>query len=452
MTERLNAARDKLVGGGFDEPLPEEELSGRYSERRKALASQEGEHKQAMKAIEDSLKRIGENRRRIIDAGIEPGQVQPATSLQVVEDGKAQLESLLKALRMGRDEAATRKEAFRIRYDKARNAHAVNSELIRNLFDGLNAMLERTTDNYEPFYFLYERMADHAGILSQQISMLKARLEGLDRSRTDVVEHCFMHGRRMVEELGRIEKNSVVRLEGRATPTSMLKVLMNPVQENEARERMVQHVGKSIELMKEEVRSGKETRQARPAIERLIRSRELLNQYLGTTRIPVQVFKIDLSMGNSRLKYWEDAVRENSGGEKFVVYFSVLTALMAYTRAAEQMALEAPGDSVSRESRHVLIMDNPFGPISSMHLLKPLFDIAKRYRTQLICLTDLKQSSILNNFNLVYMLRIRKGAASSDEYLKWEAFKRSEEVPETDEALEKAFYRVSDFTQMTLGE
>jgi hypothetical protein len=153
-----------------------------------------------MKAIEDSLKRIGENRRRIIDAGIEPGQVQPATSLQVVEDGKAQLESLLKALRMGRDEAATRKEAFRIRYDKARNAHAVNSELIRNLFDGLNAMLERTTDNYEPFYFLYERMADHAGILSQQISMLKARLEGLDRSRTDVVEHCFMHGRRMVEE------------------------------------------------------------------------------------------------------------------------------------------------------------------------------------------------------------------------------------------------------------
>jgi hypothetical protein len=452
MTERLNAAREKLVGAGFDEPLPEGELSGHYSERRKAFSLQEGEHKQAMKAIEDSLKRIGEDRRRITDAGIEPGQVQPAASLLVVEDGKAQLESLLKALRMGRDEAATRKEAFRIRYDKARNAHAVNSELIRNLFDGLNAMLERTTDNYEPFYFLYERMADHAGILSQQISMLKARLEGLDRSRTDVVEHCFMHGRRMVEELGRIEKNSVVRLEGRATPTSMLKVLMNPVQEAEARERMVQHVGKSIELMKEEVRSGKETRQARPAIERLIRSRELLNQYLGTTRIPVQVFKIDLSMGNSRLKYWEDAVRENSGGEKFVVYFSVLTALMAYTRAAEQMALAAPGDSVSRESRHVLIMDNPFGPISSMHLLKPLFDIAKRYRTQLICLTDLKQSSILNNFNLVYMLRIRKGAASSDEYLKWEALKRSEEVPETDEALEKAFYRVSDFTQMTLGE
>ena len=122
------------------------------------------------------------------------------------------------------------------------------------------------------------------------------------------------------------------------------------------------------------------------------------------------------------------------------------------SRGLEQAALAAPGDSATRESRHVLIMDNPFGPISSMHLLKPLFDIAKRYRTQLICLTDLKQSSILNNFNLVYMLRIRKGAASTDEYLKWEAFKRSEEVPENDEALEKAFYRVSDYAQMTLGD
>ena len=452
MADRLRNARERLVGAGFAEPLPEEELSGHCSERRKALALRERELKQAVSRIEESVHRIGADQRRIVDAGIEPGQVQPAASLMISEDGKAQLEGLLKTLRTGREEATTRKDAFRHRYDKARSVHAVNSDLVRNLFDGLNAMLERTTDNYEPFYFLYERMEEHAGILEKQISFLKIHLESLDRSRTDVVEHCFMHGRRMVEELGHIEKNSMVRLEGRATATSMLKVLMNPVQENEARERMVQHVEKSIELMKGEVRSGKETRQARPAIERLIRSRELLNQYLGTTRIPVQVFKIDLNMGNSRLKYWEDAVRENSGGEKFVVYFSVLTALMAYTRAAEQAALAAPGDSATRESRHVLIMDNPFGPISSMHLLKPLFDIAKRYRTQLICLTDLKQSSILNNFNLVYMLRIRKGAASTDEYLKWEAFKRSEEVPENDEALEKAFYRVSDYAQMTLGD
>ena len=48
------------------------------------------------------------------------------------------------------------------------------------------------------------------------------------------------------------------------------------------------------------------------------------------------------------------------------------------------------------------------------------------------------------------MLRVRKGAASQNEYLKFEAFKRSNEVATQDEALEKAFYRVSDFQQMQL--
>jgi hypothetical protein len=448
--ERLKAVMERLAEVGLSEPLPKSDIRGKYPERKREIEQTERELKWEALRIAGLQQRIEKDLGRILDAGIDPNQVRPMTSYQVQEDWKVQLDLLLEALRTGAKEAGIRKDAFRIRYDKVRNEHAAASGTIHDLFDGLDAMLERATDSYEPFYFLYERMQDHIGILAQQIARLKANLEGLERSRSDVVEHCFMHGRRMVEELQRIEQNSMVRLEGRSGPTSMLRVGMKLDGEKEARTRIALHVEKSIELMKEEVRSGKDIRQARPAIERLIRSRELLNKYLGTERIPIHVFKIDLNMGNSKFKVWEDAVRENSGGEKFVVYFSVLTALMAYTRAAEQAALSAPGEQLARDARHVLIMDNPFGPISSQHLLKPLFEIAKRYGTQLICLTDLKQSSILNNFNLVYMLRVRKGAASADEYLKFEEFKRSQDVPESEEALEKAFYRVSDFTQMKL--
>ena len=92
---------------------------------------------------------------------------------------------------------------------------------------------------------------------------------------------------------------------------------------------------------------------------RLMSSRELLNVFLGNPHIPVSVFKIDLNMQNSRLKRWEDAVRENSGGEKFVVFFSVLSALMTYTRAR---AMEAAGGDAGTDTR-VLVMDNPFGHI-----------------------------------------------------------------------------------------
>jgi hypothetical protein len=109
-------------------------------------------------------------------------------------------------------------------------------------------------------------------------------------------------------------------------------------------------------------------------------------------------------------------------------------------------ALGADPDSATR----VLIMDNPFGPISSEHLLEPMFEIARRHRTQLICLSDLKQNSILNCFNLIFMLKVRTAAIGGNEYLKFEEFVRDESALENDEKLEKAIYRASEKQQLSL--
>ena len=67
-----------------------------------------------------------------------------------------------------------------------------------------------------------------------------------------------------------------------------------------------------------------------------------------------------------------------------------------------------------------MLMDNPFGPISSEHLLKPLFEIAEKYNTQLICLTDLKQNSIMNQFKVIFMMKIVPNTSGTMEYLKVE--------------------------------
>jgi hypothetical protein len=119
---------------------------------------------------------------------------------------------------------------------------------------------------------------------------------------------------------------------------------------------------------------------------------------------------------------------------------------MAYTRAR---AMEEAGADAEADTR-VLLMDNPFGPISSEHLLGPLFEIARRHRTQLICLSDLKQNSIMNCFNLIYMLKVRSAAIGSNEYLRFEEVIRDESAIRDDERLEKAVFRTSEVKQLSL--
>ncbi len=89
----------------------------------------------------------------------------------------------------------------------------------------------------------------------------------------------------------------------------------------------------------------------------------------------------------------------------------------------------------------VLIMDNPFGPITSEHLLKPLFDIAAKYNTQLICLTDLKEHTVFDRFNLIYAINIERELGRDEEYIELKLLKKDTE----DELVEEEVISVSQF-------
>ncbi len=226
----------------------------------------------------------------------------------------------------------------------------------------------------------------------------------------------------------------------------MLKIDLVSDSSEKARERMQHYIEAGIEKVRQESRLNKRPEEIRRSVIKLMSSRELLNTYLGNSHIPVSVYKIDINPRNSGLKLWEDAAHQNSGGEKFVVFFSVLSALMSYARTRAMANL---GGVAEKESSSVLVMDNPFGPISSEHLLNPLFEIARKHRTQLICLSDLKQNSIMNCFNLIYMLKIRTTSMGNKEYLKFEEIIRDSGDFQEDERLEKAVFR-SEFRQLTL--
>lgn len=133
--------------------------------------------------------------------------------------------------------------------------------------------------------------------------------------------------------------------------------------------------------------------------------------------------KIDQNPGNSGYRTWEQTQVNNSGAEKFVVYFAVILAMMAYARDGY--------DDMTGERRSVLILDNPFGPISSRHVLEPMFAIAKNYHVQMICLSDISKSDIVSCFELVIRAIVKRFTLSSKEQL----------THEGNERIEHGFYR-----------
>jgi len=189
--------------------------------------------------------------------------------------------------------------------------------------------------------------------------------------------------------------------------------------------------------VKEQLKNGKFKKEVQELISKFMSSEELLNVISDLSDLRIKAFKVDINAKHSQAKDWEKVMKENSGGERFVSFFAVMIALMSYARNSKRNT-----EDYSRKNTDtkVLFMDNPFGPISSVHLLKPLFDIAKKYNTQLICLTDLKQNSIMNQFRVIFMMKIVPNTTVTMEYLKVEESTYTGEEDPVEENLEMLNY------------
>lgn len=128
-----------------------------------------------------------------------------------------------------------------------------------------------------------------------------------------------------------------------------------------------------------------------------ITTAKLYDAVIGIKDVNIVLRKLEAlnnQIGTSRVK-WTDVVK-NSGGEGFVSAFVILVSLLSYMRKDS----ETIGNK--KEEGKVLIMDNPFGKMSSEHLIKPVMTIAEKYNTQLICYTAQKGDNIYNRFPNIY--------------------------------------------------
>lgn len=160
---------------------------------------------------------------------------------------------------------------------------------------------------------------------------------------------------------------------------------------------------------------------------------KLFDEYVPIRSIKVSISKIEQ---NKVSKIPWEAVGKVSGGEEFVSVFILFISLMSYAR----------GYQLSRkQSGKVLVMDNPFGPVSSEHLLEPLFKIAKTYDAQLICFTHINTSAITSQFDLIYSLRVVRDVGSSQEHVDVKLIK---DLRSNEEYLESGLFETGDVEQL----
>lgn len=283
-----------------------------------------------------------------------------------------------------------------------RNTHT----LFTGTLDGILSVIDNHDIAGDKYFTLYERTEGDIRRYQDRIAQLAIWLKDVEDSRKQLVTNCLQRVGRLYENLMILSKKSTIQIGN--VKKQMIRIdlpVIEPMSEQSA-ERINQYITEQVKKYLSEQDTSAKSHHEHLAI------RRLLNCYIGKEIIPITVFKIDKNVQNSRYRSWQNALKANSGGEQFVVLFSLIVSIMNYTRSLTSSLSNTSG---------VLILDNPFGPISSPHLLEPMFRIARHFHIQLICLTHLGTAAVTSFFDMVYQLRFKSLPLSNVEILESEA-------------------------------
>ncbi len=301
--------------------------------------------------------------------------------------------------------------------DRTKNYHSRELEpfrdthvLFKGTLDGILSVINNSITG-DKYFTLYERTESDIKRYRDRIAQLDVLLKDVEDSRKQLVTNCLQRVGRLYENLTILSKKSTIQLGN--TKKQMIRIelpLIEPMSEQPA-ERINHYItGQVKKYLSGQDNTARSHRD-------YLNIRHLLNCYIGKETIPITVFKIDKNIQNSCYRLWQDALKANSGGEQFVVFFSLIVSVMNYSRSLTSSLNSTSG---------VLILDNPFGPISSPHLLEPMFRIARHFHIQLICLTHIGTAAVTSFFDMVYQLRFKNIPLSDVEVLESEAMQNME--------------------------
>lgn len=393
--EQLRAEQQKtsavLAKAGLREPLPPQKIKGNYQKRRK---DNDQKHRNAQ-ALEKTSREALEKlylQRNALDKLVDLKHIQDSAVIPIANAVDLSAESMtFRALQAVADKQRKAME----------NAHTALRERYRDSDRWIVEMVSfihiEECLTYSSCYYLYEQLKEKENLLHDQIQLLQTELSNIETNRSHIIRQIYEHADFLLAQVRDISANSVITLQGKRR--KMLEIVLPDSLDSQAQQRIANLVDAvTLRLRQQITLDAQAENKLFEAICSCYADRVIFNAYTNLQTIRIRVLKILQDERNSRLENWE---ARYSGGERFITYMIAYSALADYTR-------RKANPNRSDKIRSVFLVDNPFGEASSDHLVGTLMEITQKFHMQLLCFSDLKQSSITNHFDLIYQLSMRR--------------------------------------------
>ena len=421
-TSFRHAANGLSDFGGEALPLNEvgKAFDSRISEIRSTLAGIDSD----IKAIERDLSQLQKAQGKAENVLEQYSRPAKYERIILEDDYVAQFDTLKSHIREWSRSLSSRRQNVEENLSKMASEFGSESTDVGLAISSMQDLLANDVLRGDKYYTLCEHIDANMHTVKLRISQIDTDLKEFNKTKGDLIRQCVIQGKQMYEGLLQLSSNSKVKVQDRRR--QMIKFdIPEMIDENIANAAISAEVEKGAEeIAAKLLEDSYAESDIRKTANRIVGSKRLLRKYIGAENIVLKAYKIDRNPDNSGYRTWEQTQINNSGAEKFVVYFAVILALMAYAR-------DGQGDFDSKNNRSVLILDNPFGPISSKHVLEPMFEISRNYKVQMICLSDISKSDIISCFDLVIRAIVKQFAFGSKEQL----------THEGNETIEHGFYR-----------
>lgn len=404
--ERLRNKRDKIIEecDGRLPKHPEHIGDINFSKRKSELLQQKSDLQRSQAAVESEAKAIGIELASLSEFEVFVNRITAVDPIK--EDFVSYRKQIISNYRMLIENERTQKDSLITEYDKLENGFINKAEIFRQLFTNLLNDEKRYRLDYGA------NALERANLqIDRKLEQYSIDIQKMSDMESHIVNSTFGYVRNVYDEMDSIDKNSAIEIEGQKRKMLIVSLpAKDKLEEGILKEYIKGTINNCVSLYKQD-------KPMDNLLTNEINTFDLFDRLVGINKVEIILLKIEPNA--VKKKTWKQVIEETSGGEKFVSAFVVFISLLTYMRGSSILKIN--------EDSKVLIMDNPFGPITSEHLLKPLFDIAKKYNTQLICLSDLKEHTIYDRFNLVYALNIEKEAGRDEEYIEVKIIKKDVE-------------------------